>query len=279
MPNDASGIQLNDRQQRELEYHREHAKEKIDCLDQPFSWSVLADPSRRWWNAYWQMYAYLRTLDLQRKKVLIVGCGFGDDALRVAKLGAEVYAFDLSPESLAIAKKMAARERLTITFAEMPAESLAYEDGFFDYVIARDILHHVDIDEAMREIIRVAKPQAILVVNEIYSHSITNRIRNSDWVESFFYPRMRRFIYGTNKPYITSDERKLTESDIKKIHKHLRSMELDKYFNFLVTRLFPDRFSWIARVDRMLLKCLRPFASILAGRVLFAGRIAKANRH
>src|SRR3954462_4047839 len=100
---------LTERQKRELDYHREHAEENRQVLTKGFSWDVLENPKRKWWNAYWHMFAFLIGCDLKGKRVLVVGCGFGDDALRVAKLGANVSAFDLSEASLAIADKLAKR--------------------------------------------------------------------------------------------------------------------------------------------------------------------------
>ena len=264
-----------DRQQREIEYHREHAKAYKDILEKPFSWDVLENPEKRWWNAYWQMYAYLVKCDLKNKRVLVVGCGFGEDALRLAKLGAHVSAFDLSPDSLKIARELAAREGLNIDFEEMPAEALLYEDSVFDYVVARDILHHVDIPRAVSEIVRVAKPNGRFVVNEIYSHSVTERVRRSWYVEKVLYPRMKRKIYGDGKPYITQDERKLNEVDLKWLTKPLHSRDLDKHFNFLVTRIISDKSEFASKMDRALLVLLKPVAQFLAGRVLFAARISK----
>ena len=268
-------IQLTDRQQRELDYHKEHAELHKSILSAPFSWDVLQSPGKRWWNAYWGMYEYLMNCDLETKAVLVVGCGFGDDALRLAKLGARVCAFDLSPASLEIAKALALREGLEIDFQQMPAEKMLYADNTFDYVISRDILHHVDIPATMREIVRVSKPDAIFVVNEIYSHSFTDKIRHSTLVEKILYPRMRRLIYGPVKPYITEDERKLSEVDIKEIERLLQTRLFTKYFNFLVTRIIPDRFEHIVKLDRILLRMLRPVGHLIAGRVLFSARIRK----
>ena len=137
-----------------------------------------------------------------------------------------------------IAKELAVREGLKITFEEMPAEKMLYGDDTFDYIIARDILHHVNIQSTMKEIVRVAKPDTIFVVNEIYSHSFTDTIRRSALVRSSYYPRMRRLIYGPGKPYITEDERKLSEADLKQITKPLHPRLFVEYFNFLVTRNF-----------------------------------------
>lgn len=266
---------LTERQQNEIEYHRQHAKINSAIVNKPFSWDIIDNPSQRWWNAHWKMYAYLSSFNLKGKNILVVGCGFGDDALRLAKLGGNVYAFDISPESLEIARVLADREGLKITFEEMPAESLKYESNIFDFIVARDILHHVDIQPAMNEICRVAKTGAVFVGNEIYSHSITDIIRRSALVEKIIYPRMQRFIYGVDKPYITENERKLTELDVAAITRHLQSLELKDYFNFLVTRVIPDKYTSMSKLDRLLLIILKPIGCILAGRFLFSGQIAK----
>jgi ubiquinone/menaquinone biosynthesis C-methylase UbiE len=267
--------QLTDRQRRELEYHRKHARSYQLLLEKPFSWAVLENPWRQWWNAYWRMYAYLVRCDLGGKHVLVVGCGVGEDALRLAKLGAKVSAFDLSAESLGIARKLAQREALEINFEQMPAERLRYPDNHFDCILARDILHHVDIEETMSELVRVSKPNSLIVINEIYSHSFTEKIRRSALVDRVLYNRMRTYIYRTPKPYITEDERKLSEIDIAKILRQLQPPELEEYFNFLVTRIIPDNIDLFAILDRLFLMLFAVFGRFLAGRILISARIAK----
>lgn len=267
---------LSERQRRELEYHRGHAAKHRALLEQPFDWSVFNHPERKWWNAYWQMYTWLCARDLKGQRVLVVGCGFGDDAIRLAKLGASVSAFDLSPDSLSIARAIAQREGLLIDFGEMPAEALTYGDNSFDLIVARDILHHVDIAETMRELERVARPGATFVVNEIYSHSITDLVRRSALVAKVLYPRMQKLIYGTVSPYITEDERKLTESDMKLITAPLEAPSMRKYFNLFVTRLVPDRNETAAKADRLILRAVSGLGAVLAGRVLFVARFRKA---
>lgn len=265
-------MELTERQQNELAYHRDHARQNQAYLDKPISWAIVERPFERWWNAHWQMYEYLSRLNLEHKRVLVIGCGFGHDALYLAKMGAEVHAFDLCPESLAIARQLAEREGLSVAFDEMPAEALTYADGLFDCIVARDILHHVDIPEAMREIRRVAKPGAVFVANEIYSHSVTERVRHSSLVDRFVYPLMARFIYGTATPYITEDERKLDEHDMRAITHSMRPM-MRKYFNCLVSRVVPERYVGCAKIDRRLLGVMKSAAPVLGGRVLFAGRL------
>ncbi|OWW21668.1 hypothetical protein AYR66_21440 [Noviherbaspirillum denitrificans] len=218
------------------------------------------------------MFHHITSIDLIGKKILVVGCGAGDDALRIAKLGAEVFAFDLSSEAINLAKALASREALSVTFEEMAAENLQYPDHFFDVVIARDILHHVDVTKTVAELDRVSKPGAVWIVNEIYSHSATELVRRNFFTERVLYPLMRHFIYGHDRPYITEDERKLSERDIAKIKKPLSHLEVSKHFNFLVTRIFPDRWQNVAKIDRVLLVALAPLAHFLSGRVLIVGR-------
>ncbi len=261
---------LTDRQRREYEYHRLHAQKNRLVAEQPMSWEVLDRPQTRWWNAYWQMYAHLKGLNLVGRDVLVVGCGFGEDALRIAKLGARVRAFDLSPEALDIARQRARRESLDIEFCEMPAETLRYDASSFDCIVARDILHHVDIPNAMTELRRTARPGAVFLLNEIYTHSQLQAVRQSRFVERVLYERMKSTIYGSDDVYITADERKLDERDLAAIHAHLQAPRFEQHFNFLVTRVVPDRYDSVARADRLLMKALRPWGHLLAGRIMLA---------
>ena len=264
--------QLTDRQRRELEYHKAHAV-SVQTGARSIDYEPVTSPVRRWWNAYWDSWTFLTGLNLRGQKVLVVGCGAGSDALLFAKLGANVSAFDLSPDMLAHGIRLAKQDGLSVAFAEMPAENMQYQTGTFDIVFCRDILHHVDIPATMREIVRVAKPGALLFVNEIYSHSITNVVRHSWLVEKALYPMMQRFIYKGQKPYITQDERKMTEIDVAQVKSHVGTLQHRKYFNFLVTRIVPDKFRSLNKLDRIALRLLGPLGYFCAGRIVFAGRL------
>lgn len=259
---------LTERQARELDYHVEHAKAHKPKVD----FGVVTSKKRRWWNAYWSTWTFINSLDLKNKRVLVVGCGDGVDALYFAYSGAKVDAFDLSPDMLEIARQTAAEHRLPVTFREAPAEAMPYGDNRFDVIYARDILHHVEIPQTMREITRVAKPGALMIVNEIYSHSITDKVRYSKPVDKWLYPLMRRFIYGSETPYITEDERKMTEKDIQVVSSHV-SVRWTRYYNFLVTRIVPDGISLFSRADRIMLALTAGLGRYLAGRIVMAANI------
>lgn len=90
---------LTERQQREIEYHRAHAQ-RISEKGLGFDRSILDPAKTRPWNAWWYVWERLRKLDLKGRRVLVVGCGDGGDALVFAAFGADVSAFDLSPDML-----------------------------------------------------------------------------------------------------------------------------------------------------------------------------------
>lgn len=268
-------MEMTDRQQRERDYHVEHAK-KLASRIQPISYDVALSTNRRWWNAYWHTFTYLRSLDEPASlRTLVVGCGEGSDALRLARLGFKVEGFDLSPELLELAREQAKQEGLSIEFREIPAERTDYPDNTFDLVFAHDILHHVDIPATMAELARVAKPGALMVVDEIYSHSVTDLVRQSRFVKDFLYARMRDFIYTGKIYYVTPDERKLTERDVRQIQNHMSNIHFRGYFNFIVTRLIPDTSVLASKVDRVLLILLGPLGRYVAGRLVFVGNLKK----
>ncbi len=87
---------LTERQQREIEYHRAHAQ-RISEKGLGFDRSILDPAKTRPWNAWWYVWERLRKLDLKGRRVLVVGCGDGGDALVFAAFGADVSAFDSEP--------------------------------------------------------------------------------------------------------------------------------------------------------------------------------------
>jgi ubiquinone/menaquinone biosynthesis C-methylase UbiE len=265
-------MKLTERQAREVDYHRGHAA----CT--AANWSEFTDaaatsPRRRWWNAYWSTWTYLRALPLEGVSVLVVGCGAGSDAMLFARLGADVSAFDLSPNMLTLARQHAEREGLCIRFDECQCEALVYTNRSFDLIFVRDVLHHVEIPAAMCEIARVARPDALLVIDEIYSHSWTELVRRSRFVDGFLYPLMVSWIYVGKNPYITADERKMTEADIELTLKHTGRVETVSYYNMIVTRILPDRWPIVCKLDRLLLIALGSLGRLFAGRIVVTARM------
>jgi len=88
--------------------------------------------------------------------VLEIGCGTGSLAATLAGLGASVTAMDVSETLLAEAGKKIGRGRAF--FLRGDAHGLPFRPGSFHRVLGSSILHHLDLDRALPEILRVLKP-------------------------------------------------------------------------------------------------------------------------
>jgi ubiquinone/menaquinone biosynthesis C-methylase UbiE len=237
---------------------------------------VIEDAARRPWHGYWSTYDALIAFAPLGKRILVPGCGFGDDAIRLARLGADVCASDLSPDIVEIARHRAVAMAVpNIRFDVLPAERMDYPDDSFDLVFFNDILHHVDIPATLAEARRVLRPGGTLIANELYTHSALQSVRETRFVHDVLYPRLVRFVYGTNRPYITEDEHKLDERELAMLRGVLGPDVRTTYFLLLAGRLAPTYWPRLASMDRYVLNLSDGIGRRLAGRVLVVGTIRK----
>jgi len=90
--------------------------------------------------------------------VLDYGCGHGMASVVLARRGARVTAFDLSPGYLTEARRRARANEVTIEFVQADGERLPFADGSFARIWGNAILHHLDLSIAARELHRVLQP-------------------------------------------------------------------------------------------------------------------------
>lgn len=88
--------------------------------------------------------------------VLELGCGTGYFTRELARSGADIVAIDVSPELLEIAKANCSTPN--VRYEIQNACELSYPDRVFNSVVGSSVLHHLEIDEALREVYRVLKP-------------------------------------------------------------------------------------------------------------------------
>jgi SAM-dependent methyltransferase len=98
--------------------------------------------------------------DLSDREVLAYGCGLGELTIVLARSGARVTAFDLSPASVNFARERAEREGVAdrVRFLVAAGESLPFPDGSFDLAVGKAVLHHLEPAAGARELARILKP-------------------------------------------------------------------------------------------------------------------------
>jgi SAM-dependent methyltransferase len=116
------------------------------------------------------------------RRVLEVGGGPGELAERMQnELGAEVSFLDISPRMVELARERGVDAQVG------DVQSLPFDDGSFDTVVAAWMLYHVpDLDRGLAEIARVLRPGGALV-------AVTNSLLHlSEFRELIAYPDVLR---------------------------------------------------------------------------------------
>jgi SAM-dependent methyltransferase len=114
----------------------------------------------------WVRAAFDRLGPLTGARVLDFGCGHGMASVVLARRGAQVTAFDLSPGYLREARRRAEANRVRVEYLQADGERLPFADGSFDRVWGNAILHHLDLTTAANELRRVLVPGGIAVFCE-----------------------------------------------------------------------------------------------------------------
>lgn len=262
---------LSERQLREKEYYEKYAhtfdlKQEIDFA--PIEGPLL-EKERRPWNSYWRTYElpidHFRQVQKADAKLLDFGCGPGDNSLRFSRIGYKVTGFDISEKNVENCRTLFAKNGQSENghFVVSVAEKLPFENESFEIVVGIDILHHVDIPIAVREVLRVLKNNGIAVFREPIEVPILDRIRNS-WLIKKLVPNEVSL-----ENHITKDERKLNVNDFKALNEIFPNMTIER--SLILSRF--DKFirphgakhaSLLEKIDYFLSKLL-PFYSQLGG--------------
>lgn len=154
-----------------LKRQPDRAQLVVDCYyDDP----LVKAADRYWRSEEWQAVRAL--LAGRTGQALDIGAGRGIASYALARDGFMVTALEPDPSALVGAqaiRSLAAEAGLPITVVEEFSERLPFENGAFDLVFARAVLHHTrDLQSACREFHRVLKPGGLLMA--IREHVISH---------------------------------------------------------------------------------------------------------
>jgi ubiquinone/menaquinone biosynthesis C-methylase UbiE len=120
-------------------------------------------------------------------EALEVGCGTGFFLLNLAQAGvlAKGHVTDISPGMVEVAQQNAAALGLAVDGRVADAETLPYDDASFDLVVGHAVLHHVpDVEQALREVLRVLRPGGRFVFAgepTRYGDVVARRLSRATW--------------------------------------------------------------------------------------------------
>lgn len=100
-----------------------------------------------------------------KAKVLDYACGNGNYAILAAKNGANAIGIDISPVSIENSNQNAILEGVdkNTSFFVMDAESLQFDNDYFDIICESGVLHHLNLQNAYSELARVLKPDGEVI--------------------------------------------------------------------------------------------------------------------
>ena len=170
----------------------------------------------------WVRPAFAALGDLRGKSALDYGCGHGMAAVAMARAGAAVTAFDLSPGYVSECRERAAANGVSVECVTADGEELPFAGASFDAVWGNAILHHLDLAKAGRELKRVLKPGGVAVFCE-------------PWGGNPLLGYARRALPYPGKDR-TPDEQPLTRRDLRPLRAVFPSVEVRGFQLFGMVR-------------------------------------------
>lgn len=259
-------LELSERQKRELEYYNTYsdmtAPNKVD-------FEPVMGRIKRPWNSYWYAAELaVKHFHSKDQRLLDFGCGYGYYAMQYARIGYQVYGFDISPNNISHAQRLAEHYHFSdrTHFTTGVAEELNFPDKFFDIIVGIDILHHVEVRRAIDECARVLKPGGIAIFHEPVRVPIFDSLRESKLAVRLV-PNTVSF-----ERHITEDERKLDAIDLEAV----RSLDPDPSFKYFLLFSRLERFSrkhqvTLEKFDSHFFR-LFPFTQRFGGRIVMTLR-------
>ncbi len=201
-------------------------------------------------------------LPLEGKRVIDYGCGTGDLACELALCGAQVTAFDLSPESVAKARRRAELHDVVdrMTFHVLEAGKTDLPIASFDVIVGSAILHHLHMELPLicAEIDRLLKPDGVACFMEPVANSRLLR-------------GLRRLV--PVKSYATPDERQLRYEDFDPLRRYFSRIEFQHFYCLeRMRRVLGRRVKHPLRRLDYHLQRLFPFLQPCYGKVLVVAR-------
>lgn len=195
------GAPLAERAGQALPLHDEEAAPSAPAPDNKAGWNTISAAYQRdyYGDRYGERFMWSWGLseddlhlldDVRGKRVIVLGCGGGQDVVALDQMGAIAVGIDQSAKQIAYAKQYAARHNAAnASFVEGTVEDLSrFDDESFDEAVSAHMLNYVErIEDTLREAARVLKPGGSFAlsvrhpVDAMLSDQMPHRIEQSYW--------------------------------------------------------------------------------------------------
>lgn len=178
--------------------------------------------------------------NVKGKKVLDIGSGHGNTALKLAQEGAIVTSIDIAPKLIEGCQYRARKNNLSVNFMVMDATNMTFDMNSFDIVLGFRTVHHLqNIKKFFYDSHRILKQGGFLIVVEPQKYNP-------------FVEFGRRFIKNDVESR-TATEHPLVPEDIKAMKNIFTKVET-KEFEFLASGLLILNMLKLYPLFRLLLK-------------------------
>lgn len=191
---------------------------------------------------------WLNAQQLDDIQALDLGCGRGEVAVQIAKLGADVTGIDISRESLSRAQKLAEEHGVDgrVALQEGNAEQLPFDDDSFDLAVSAGVMSFVDFDRTVAELARVVRRDGTAVILDTLGHNPIARIG-----------RRRHLVTGQTTRFQVDNI--MTCNHLDRLRAHFGSVEIHAFDLLTVPMMFVEHL--LARIHPALARICSPVST------------------
>lgn len=140
---------------------------------------------------------YLSFFGKKCSSILDIGCGNGNNLVKLSKHTSKVIGIDTSPRMLQLSKHLCSEKGIDYELKMADVNKLPFEDRKLDGVFVNMVLHHVaNPSGAIKEISRTLKPDGRLLLVDFMKHSHEEmRKKYADLWLGFTDEQMSKWLY------------------------------------------------------------------------------------
>ena len=169
-----------DIKEQEKRYQAERASERVAARLVP-DYVLNRYREAKWWHLFPKEFVFKTIGEFNNKKICDFGCGHGVISTQLAKLGAHVTGVDISQDLIEVARNNANINKVNqnTKFIVADAENIELPVSSFDYLVAYDLLHHVNISFVLPTLLQSLKPEGkAIFVEPIACSNFLQKLRD-----------------------------------------------------------------------------------------------------